>query len=94
MTSTRRERIKLEQDQFKIAEKNYEKDGLLNLAESDIDRFSPNVLLRPLYQEYILPNLAYVGGPSELAYWLQLKSTFDSVGIPYPILILRDHLHL
>ena len=87
----KRERIKLEQDQFKIAEENYDIDGLLNLAESDIDRFSPNVLLRPLYQEHILPNLAYVGGPSELAYWLQLKSTFDSVDIPYPILILRDH---
>ena len=89
--TSKRERIKLEDDCFKIAELNYDQDSLLNLAESDIDRFSPNVLLRPLYQEHILPNLAYVGGPSELAYWLQLKSSFDHVGIPYPILILRDH---
>ncbi|GIR57579.1 MAG: hypothetical protein CM15mP65_01600 [Crocinitomicaceae bacterium] len=89
--TSKRERIKLEDDHFKIAEANYDKDSLLNLAESDIDRFSPNVLLRPLYQEHILPNLAYVGGPSELAYWLQLKSTFDHVDIAYPILILRDH---
>jgi bacillithiol biosynthesis cysteine-adding enzyme BshC len=89
--TSKRERIKLEDDRFKIAELNYDQDSLLNLAESDIDRFSPNVLLRPLYQEHILPNLAYVGGPSELAYWIQLKSSFDHVGIPYPILILRDH---
>ena len=89
--TSKRERIKLEDDHFKIADANYDKDSLLNLAESDIGRFSPNVLLRPLYQEHILPNLAYVGGPSELAYWLQLKSTFDHVDIAYPVLILRDH---
>ena len=89
--TSKRERIKLEDDCFKIAEVNYDQDSLLNLVESDIDRFSPNVLLRPLYQEHMLPNLAYVGGPSELAYWLQLKSSFDHVGIPYPILMLRDH---
>ncbi len=41
------------------------------------ERFSPNVLLRPLYQEHILPNLSYVGGGSEIAYWLQLKDYFD-----------------
>ena len=89
--TSKRERIKLEDDCFKITELNYEKDDLLSIAESNIERFSPNVLLRPLYQEYILPNLAYVGGPSELAYWLQLKSTFDYVDMPYPILVLRDH---
>ncbi len=88
---SKRERIKMEEDHFKIADMYYEKDDLFNLTESDIHRFSPNVLLRPLYQEHILPNLAYVGGPSELAYWLQLKSTFEFVDIAYPILILRDH---
>ena len=87
---TSKENELLEDDCFKIAEVNYDQDSLLNLAESDIDRFSPNVLLRPLYQEHILPNLAYVGGPSELAYWLQLKSSFDHINIPYPILI-SDH---
>src|SRR5690606_8030207 len=40
------------------------------------ERFSPNVILRPLYQEIILPNLAYIGGPAEVIYWLQLKSVF------------------
>lgn len=52
--------------------------------------FSPNVLLRPLYQEKILPNLAYVGGPGELSYWLQLKSVFEGRSMKMPALFLRD----
>lgn len=52
--------------------------------------FSPNVLMRPLYQEVILPNLAYIGGGAEMAYWLQLKSTFDAHEVEFPILIPRN----
>jgi bacillithiol biosynthesis cysteine-adding enzyme BshC len=51
--------------------------------------FSPNVLLRPMYQEYVFPNLAMIGGGGEIAYWLQLKACFEYIGIPYPILIRR-----
>jgi bacillithiol biosynthesis cysteine-adding enzyme BshC len=54
------------------------------------ERFSPNVILRPVYQESILPNLAYIGGGGELAYWFQLKTTFEAVSIPLPVLILRN----
>lgn len=54
------------------------------------ERFSPNALLRPLYQEVLLPNLCYVGGGGELAYWLQLKDYFASVAIPFPILLMRN----
>ena len=56
------------------------------------ERFSPNVILRPLYQEVILPNLAYIGGPGELAYWLELKSMFDSEDVQFPILMYRDSI--
>ena len=52
--------------------------------------FSPNVLLRPLYQETILPNIAYFGGGGELAYWLELNSFFDSQKILFPILCIRN----
>jgi len=52
--------------------------------------FSPNVLLRPLYQETILPNIAYIGGGAEVAYWMQLKTAFHQENIPFPILILRN----
>jgi len=58
------------------------------------ERFSPNVVLRPLYQEKILPNLAMIGGGAELAYWLQLKSVFEHYKINYPILILRNSVLL
>ena len=54
------------------------------------EKFSPNVLLRPLYQEMILPNIAYIGGPAEVAYWMQLRSVFKQENIPFPILVLRN----
>ncbi|MDG1271306.1 MAG: bacillithiol biosynthesis cysteine-adding enzyme BshC [Flavobacteriaceae bacterium] len=57
---------------------------------SNPQAFSPNVLLRPLYQEVILPNIGYIGGGGELAYWLQLKSFFASQSIPFPLLVLRN----
>jgi bacillithiol synthase len=54
------------------------------------DRFSPNVILRGLYQETILPNLAFIGGGGETAYWLQLKDLFDHYKVPFPMLVLRN----
>lgn len=54
------------------------------------DRFSPNVVMRPLYQEVILPNLAYIGGGAEIVYWLQLKENFTQYNVPFPILIPRN----
>ena len=60
------------------------------LIESSPEKFSPNVILRPVYQEVILPNLAYVGGPAEMIYWLQLKGIFDQFKIPFPILLPRN----
>ncbi|MBU3677358.1 MAG: bacillithiol biosynthesis BshC, partial [Chitinophagaceae bacterium] len=56
------------------------------------ERFSPNVILRPLYQEMLLPNVAFIGGGGELAYWLQLKANFDFFKVPFPILFLRNSL--
>ena len=54
------------------------------------ERFSPNVVMRPLYQEIILPNIAYVGGGAEIVYWLQLKANFDFYKVDFPLLILRN----
>jgi len=54
------------------------------------ERFSPNVILRPLYQEVILPNLAYIGGGGELSYWFQLKEVFNLAQVEFPILMLRN----
>ena len=57
---------------------------------SNPENFSPNVIARPLYQELILPNIAYTGGGGELAYWLELKDYFDSHGVLFPVLMLRN----
>ncbi|PMD95722.1 bacillithiol biosynthesis cysteine-adding enzyme BshC [Siphonobacter sp. BAB-5405] len=68
----------------------FDKDKIQSLLDQSPEVFSPNVILRPVYQEVILPNLAYLGGPGELAYWLQLKPVFDHYQIPYPILMPRN----
>jgi len=67
---------------------------MLYELENNCERFSPNVIMRPLYEELILPNLCYVGGGGELAYWFQLKSYFESVSIPFPILMLRNSVQI
>lgn len=58
------------------------------------EHFSPNVILRPAYQETILPNLAYIGGWGEFAYWMQLGSVFDALELPFPVLIPRMNASL
>jgi bacillithiol biosynthesis cysteine-adding enzyme BshC len=63
---------------------------MMELVESNPEKFSPNVALRPVYQEIILPNLSYTGGPGELAYWLQLKSMFEYFEVDFPILLPRN----
>lgn len=64
-------------------------DQLLHELEAHPEDFSPNVLLRPVYQETILPNIAYVGGGGELAYWLQLRWLFHALRVPMPAVLLR-----
>ncbi|MEZ4721862.1 MAG: bacillithiol biosynthesis cysteine-adding enzyme BshC [Flavobacteriales bacterium] len=66
------------------------RDELLSQVDSNPQHFSPNVILRPLYQEVILPNIAYIGGPGELSYWLQLKGVFESAKVNMPVVLLRD----
>lgn len=60
------------------------------LLQAHPERFSPNVILRGVFQEMILPNIAFIGGGGELAYWLQLKSLFDHYKVPFPALVLRN----
>ncbi|MDA0984308.1 MAG: bacillithiol biosynthesis cysteine-adding enzyme BshC [Bacteroidetes bacterium] len=71
-------------------EQTFTEEEIMHLVDSHPERFSPNVILRPLYQECILPNLCYIGGGGELAYWFQLKSTFTHFKLPFPILLLRN----
>jgi len=68
----------------------FTKDEILIELDAHPERFSPNVVTRPLYQEVVLPNLCYIGGGGELAYWLELKSAFDAMKVTFPILLLRN----
>ncbi|MDO8365378.1 MAG: bacillithiol biosynthesis BshC, partial [Saprospiraceae bacterium] len=63
--------------------------AILAEVEAHPERLSPNVVLRPLFQETVLPNLAYVGGGGELAYWLERKSLFQHFGVQFPMLVRR-----
>ncbi len=87
-----RERIVEIDGSFQVLETdlNFTKEELLKELQDYPERFSPNALLRPLFQEVILPNLCYTGGGGELAYWFQLKDYFESVEVPFPILLLRN----
>lgn len=63
---------------------------ILDELKNHPERFSPNVILRGLYQETILPNIIFTGGGGETAYWLQLKDLFNYFKIPFPVLVLRN----
>jgi len=84
--------IKNENNYFKLNDTDivFTVDDLKAEVENFPERFSPNVVLRPVYQELILPNLAYIGGPAEVAYWLQLKQVFEAHEVPYPVLMQRN----
>jgi len=67
----------------------FQKEELLALAAEKPSLFSPNVLLRPLYQDVLLPTVAYVGGPGEIAYFAQMKGVYDKLGLPMPVIYPR-----
>ncbi|HRP58011.1 bacillithiol biosynthesis cysteine-adding enzyme BshC [Agriterribacter sp.] len=87
-----RERIIKNADRFEINNTNilFSTDEILKELHRFPERFSPNVVLRGLFQETILPNVAFIGGGSEIAYWLELKEMFAHYKVPYPVLVLRN----
>lgn len=86
-----RSRIMPDGDVFQVLDggPRWTMDEVLARVHSDPRSFSPNVLLRPVYQESVLPNVAYIGGGGEVAYWLQLRWLFQSLQMPMPAIFLR-----
>jgi len=74
---------------LKRKRKSFTQEELLELVENEPERFSPNVLLRPICQDYILPTAFYVGGPSEIAYFAQVTPLYDFYQIQPPIVYPR-----
>jgi bacillithiol biosynthesis cysteine-adding enzyme BshC len=87
-----RERIEFTEGKYKVLDTDlsFSPEEMKSLLDETPEKLSPNVALRPLYEEIILPNLAYMGGPSELAYWLQLKGVFKQYEVEFPILLPRN----
>jgi bacillithiol biosynthesis cysteine-adding enzyme BshC len=75
---------------LKDSEKTFSIESLQELINNKPEKLSPNVVIRPMYQEAILPNLAYIGGGTEITYWLQLKEMFAENNVIFPILMLRN----
>ena len=96
VTENSRERIIEEAGQYRVYDTDiiFSKDEIFNELENHSERFSPNVIMRPVYQELILPNLCYIGGGGEIAYWLQLKAYFETIHVPFPILLLRNSVQI
>ena len=92
--SETRDRIEFDGENFQIVDKNlkFTKDEILSELENYPEKFSPNAVLRPVYQETILPNIAYVGGNAEIMYWLELKDYFKKIELDFPILIPRNSM--
>jgi bacillithiol synthase len=91
-----RARIEKENGNYSVigTDKKFTKEQLEKIIETETEKISPNVVLRPVYQQSILPNLAYVGGPGELAYWLEYKSMFDELEVFFPLLVPRNFVTL
>lgn len=87
-----RERIILKDEVYTInhTDIRFTKEELSKEIKEYPERFSPNVIMRPLYQEVILPNIAYIGGGAEISYWMQLKDNFDFYKTDFPVLLLRN----
>jgi bacillithiol biosynthesis cysteine-adding enzyme BshC len=87
-----RERIVNDKGIYKVLNTkiSFSEQEIITELENYPEKFSPNVILRPLFQEVILPNLCYIGGGGEIAYWLELKSNFEAFGVTFPILLVRN----
>ena len=96
LTPHGRYRIEKKSENYSLVgtENRFTESEMLQHVADHPERFSPNVILRPAYQEVILPNLCYIGGGGEIAYWLQLKENFDRLKIPFPMLLVRNSVLL
>lgn len=92
--SDTRDRIEFDGQKYNVVDKNiqFTEEEILSELENHPEKFSPNALMRPVYQENVLPNLAYIGGNAEIMYWLELKDYFSEINIPFPILIPRNSM--
>jgi bacillithiol biosynthesis cysteine-adding enzyme BshC len=92
LKDNRRDRIEVEDSKYRVHDTGitFTKEEIIEELQQHPERFSANVILRPVFQETILPNIAFIGGGGEIAYWLELKKVFETVEVPYPVLVVRN----
>ena len=92
--SATRNRIEFDGEKFNIVDTDitFTKNEIEQELHSHPEKFSPNALMRPVYQETVLPNIMYIGGNAEIMYWLQLKDYFKSMQLPFPVLVPRNSM--
>jgi bacillithiol synthase len=81
--------IRRQGDHYVVGDRTYSADELSREAAANPCAFSPNVLLRPIVQDTLFPTIAYVAGPSELAYLGQLRGVYQQFGVPMPLMFPR-----
>ncbi|MFC2139294.1 bacillithiol biosynthesis cysteine-adding enzyme BshC [Bacteroidota bacterium] len=90
------ERLLIEpvEDEFRLKgkRKKFSLDEILEVLQNEPERFSPNVLLRPICQDYLLPTAVYVGGPGEISYFAQVIPLYQYFKIVQPIIYPRSSL--
>lgn len=94
ITDDGRRSLVIDGDRFvlKGTDTSYSQDELIQMVDDSPELFSPNVVLRPIYQDCVLPTAAYVAGPGEIAYFAQFKSLYQWAGVPMPIVYPRASL--
>jgi bacillithiol biosynthesis cysteine-adding enzyme BshC len=92
LVDDKRERIEAKDTKYEVKALGliFSKEEILQELARHPERFSANVILRGAFQETVLPNIAFIGGGGEIAYWLELKNVLEAVQIPYPVLLLRN----
>src|SRR5690606_1412379 len=93
LTETRNRR-EFDGENFNIEDTDitFTKNEIEQELHSQPKKFRPNALMRPVYQETVLPNIMYIGGNAEIMYWLQLKDYFKSMQLPFPVLVPRNSM--
>jgi len=89
-----RHSVKKVGEEFEIHGKTFSRQEMLERIEQEPEQFSPNVALRPIYQDTLFPHIAYVGGPAEVAYYGEFKGSYEAAGLPMPVVFPRTTVSL
>ena len=71
------------------SDRRFDREELLQMIDESPEHFSPNVVLRPLMQDTLLPTAAYVGGPGEISYFAQYRTAYEWAQLPMPLIYPR-----